>query len=80
MWVRSIKDRCKEFNVPFFFKSWGEHCYPIQMSQRTYKYFNSRYKFQENNCFNKSVRTGKKMSSFYLDTEVFNDVPVVGNI
>lgn len=24
-WVRSIRDQCKEANVPFFFKQWGEY-------------------------------------------------------
>jgi protein gp37 len=24
-WVRSIRDQCAEYNVPFFFKQWGEY-------------------------------------------------------
>lgn len=24
-WVRSLRDQCKEANVPFFFKQWGEY-------------------------------------------------------
>lgn len=24
-WVRSIRNQCKKFNVPFFFKQWGEY-------------------------------------------------------
>lgn len=32
-WVRSLRDQCQDAGVPFFFKSWGEHCYPEQMSR-----------------------------------------------
>jgi protein gp37 len=28
-WVRSLRDQCKDANVPFFFKQWGEYCASI---------------------------------------------------
>jgi protein gp37 len=35
-WVRSLRNQCKESNVPFFFKQWGEWVKPSQMPDEIY--------------------------------------------
>jgi len=30
-WARSLRDQCVDAGVPFFFKQWGQYCYPDQM-------------------------------------------------
>lgn len=46
-WVRSIRDQCLGFKVPFFFKQWGEYIHIDQvegLENKPGKYYNSHYR------------------------------------
>jgi len=37
-WVCQVRDDCAEAGVPFYFKGWGEWCYPEHMMDSTYEH------------------------------------------
>jgi protein gp37 len=68
-WVRFLKNQCESFNVPFFFKQWGQwlpHCHvtirgtALEVFKRTYK----SVVWSDAQAF---YRTGKKESGNLLD-------------
>lgn len=82
-WVRSLRDQCKEANVPFFFKQWGEwlhenllkpEVFLELMSHRTAK----KYKQQSisNGVYlDNYVWLGKKKAGKLLDGVEHNEFP-----
>lgn len=73
-WVRSLRDQCHAAGVPFFFKSWGEYCYPEQMPDATYK----RIEELNLDCCNDALRVGKKAAGRLLDGRTWDEFPGVG--
>jgi protein gp37 len=63
-WVRSVRDKCKEAGVPFFFKSWGEWATVanIRMSDP----LNIQYEMR---------RVGKKLSGDRIDGVQYHEFP-----
>jgi protein gp37 len=62
-WVRTIRDQCREFGVPFFFKQWG-NVYPFE---------------QGNNgtCHVEFQRMDKKAAGRLLDEQTWDEFPKV---
>ena len=73
-WARSLRDQCVDANVPFFFKQWGNCCYPEQMPDETFRLVDSVENLATgvyNNCY----KVGKKRSGNLLDGKVWNQYP-----
>lgn len=69
-WVRSLQNQCQAAGVPFFFKSWGEYCYPDQLPDETYELL-------EPECFvgGFPLHIGKKKAGRYLDGRTWDEFP-----
>lgn len=73
-WARSLRDQCVEAKVPFFFKQWGNYCYPEQMPDETYRWVDSVENLATgayNNCY----KVGKKRAGNLLDGKKWNQYP-----
>ncbi len=79
-WVRSIRDQCAAAGVPFFFKSWGDHCYPDQMLDDTYSAIDRAINLAGNPDYRKPFRVGKKAAGRLLDGREHNDLPGVASV
>ena len=66
-WARSLRDQCKNFKTPFFFKQWGEF-YPYQ-DETTY----GRNSVLIDNKF--YYPTGKKTAGSLLDGKEYKEFP-----
>lgn len=89
-WVRSVRDDCKEADVPFFFKQWGEW-FPIEDSEADLTlhgkdmaiYPDGNYCEEEdkrllinlNRGGVNTRRVGKKMAGALLDGKEYREVP-----
>ena len=74
-WVRGIRDQCQAGGVPFFFKQWGEWCYPSQMAdgeRRAWDVYHGTENVEE--C---PVKLGKKRAGRLLDGREWNEYPAV---
>ena len=82
-WVRSIRDQCKEIDVPFFFKQWGEYIpsYSAGMnSESLYQWMQKfgqawvkrSFKFPDGMVV---VKVGKKQSGSKLDEIEHKQIP-----
>lgn len=73
-WVRSIRDQCKESEVPFFFKQWGEFSYEAA---------DGECKYEDGTVVPKSdepvipKKVGKSKSGRLLDGQLHEEFPVV---
>ena len=70
-WVRSLRDQCKDAEVPFFFKQWGE-LWPYEQGQwvsEAEKYAADPYGRAE------FCKMGKKYAGRLLDGEEYLEVP-----
>ena len=84
-WARNILIQCKEQNVPFFFKQWGEYCPGSQMDWNLIKdkYSKKLYKLEgEDNYILLNVpikdfcyQVGKKYSGCLLDGLEYKEYP-----
>jgi len=59
-WVNKIKVQCKEANIPFFFKQWGEYFPTVLNNVGLHRY----------------DKVGKKKAGNKIDDEVFQEFPV----
>ena len=74
-WASSIWDQCKEANVPFFFKQWGEwHPNWYKMPNPELNY-NQRHILMENGIA--MCRVGKKKAGRLLDGKEYNQIPTI---
>jgi protein gp37 len=66
-WVRILRDQCKDANVPFFFKNWGEW-YPDKKAI---------FKNKQSVIFGNTVihKIGKKASGSLLDGKEYKEYP-----
>jgi protein gp37 len=66
-WVRSLRDQCKEVDVPFFFKGWGEWwpADPQRLYRKQPEVINNQLVF----------RTGNKNSGCMIEGEKFKQFP-----
>lgn len=84
-WVRSIRDQCIEFNIPFFFKQWGswlpgskikppeDVTYNVyQMQNGTYGRLVTAHRWDENTV---SAKVGKKKAGRLLDGQEWSRFP-----
>lgn len=71
-WVRSIRDQCRNADVPFFFKQWGEW-YPVD-ARRLYAENAGRVDWTDNHA---ALRIGKHRAGRLLDGREWNEFPVV---
>lgn len=81
-WVRSIKNQCKEANVPFYFKGWGEwlpvekvgEYWHVNSGATTYTkaYLAENHIFDDNNY---AAKVGKKSSGCLLDGYEYKELP-----
>ncbi len=77
-WVRSLRDQCQAAGVPFFFKSWGQYCYPEQMPEQTYRELDALHNFAGNPDYEKPWGVGKKAAGRLLDGRTWNEYPEGG--
>ena len=72
-WVRSLRDQCKVADTPFFFKSWGEYCFPSQLLNNGSK----SYTDEEDPSKWSQWKVGKKNAGRLLDGQEWNQFPEV---
>jgi protein gp37 len=72
-WPRSVRDQCQEAGVPFFFKQWGEHCYPEQMPEDTFREADAYHGHGLD--YNAPYKVGKKKAGRLLDGREWTEVP-----
>ena len=79
--VRSVRDQCIEYNIPFFFKGWGEWLPDDQLSS-----FTGTWGDEGSNGFTPYCsypfdfyKTGKKLSGNLLDGKKWEQFPEVKN-
>lgn len=76
-WVRRLRDQCVYGGIPFFFKQWGEYCYPEQMKRDTYRETDSAHNLAGHGEYNKPWRVGKKKAGRELDGRTWDEYPQV---
>lgn len=77
-WARSLRDQCLSAGVPFFFKSWGEHCSPSQMPGDTFRDWDIQHGTE--NCWNSDDprwKVGKKAAGRSVDGRTWDEYPVI---
>lgn len=82
-WVRNIQRQCKEQNVPFFFKQWGEWCAGSQIDYDiAVKNFNTAEIGDSNIILNVAIdketgsyKVGKKIAGCLLDGKTYKEYP-----
>ncbi|MBY6277849.1 DUF5131 family protein [Symbiobacterium thermophilum] len=72
-WVRSIRDQCQSAGVPFFFKQWGEYCYPSQMSSDTWQQVDMAINLGHHS--DSPIRVGKRAAGALLDGREWREWP-----
>lgn len=72
-WPRSIRDQCKDAEVKFFFKSWGEWWQPPSGKTEALADFKKSYYDHESGMF----RIGKKKAGRLLDGKIHSELPEV---
>ncbi|MBL4665370.1 MAG: phage Gp37/Gp68 family protein [Nitrospinaceae bacterium] len=68
-WARSIRDECKEFDIPFFFKQWG------QWAPNDYEALEAGRKYRRLDEKNFACMVGKKKAGRMLDGVEHNGYP-----
>lgn len=76
-WVRSLRDQCESAGTKFFFKHWGEYCYPEQMDSDTYRMIDAAHNLAGNSDYNKPFKVGKKKAGRELDGRTWNELPEI---
>lgn len=66
-WARSLRDQCAAAGVPFFFKQWGECCYPEQMTSAVYQSIDAAENLSGHGQYNEPWRIGAKRAGRLLD-------------
>jgi protein gp37 len=64
-WARDLRDQCKEAGTPFFFKQWGDYCWPEQMPEDTYSAVDAAHNLA--GYVDRPWKIGKKKSGRMLD-------------
>lgn len=72
-WVRSIRDQCQAAGVAFFFKQWGEYCYPSQMSSDTWQQVDMAINLGHHS--DSPIRVGKRLAGALLDGREWREWP-----
>ena len=72
-WARSVRDQCQAAGVPFFFKQWGEYCWPGQMSEDTWREVDAVVNLA--GIPGKPYRVGKKKAGRLLDGKKWSEFP-----
>lgn len=72
-WVRSIRDQCEFYLVPFFFKGWGEWG-PYHVGGRGTKEFNW---CERGESFQWMCKVGKKQSGDFLNEKQHHEFPKI---
>ena len=86
-WVRSIRDQCKEYKIPFMFKQWGEWIPSYNAGERSSEpgYYNKSigdnwvkhyHQFPDGQGM---VKVGKKKAGRLLDGKIYDEYPEVKN-
>lgn len=70
-WVRSLRDQCHRFGVPFLFKQWGEWFPSFWPEKHPFSY-KPTHRFKDGVVMTK---TGKKYAGRQLDSEEHNGYP-----
>ncbi|PCJ57330.1 MAG: hypothetical protein COA65_09735 [Rhodospirillaceae bacterium] len=68
-WARSIRDECREFNIPFFFKQWG------QWAPNDHEALEAGRRHQRLDEYNFACMIGKKKAGRMLDGIEHNGYP-----
>lgn len=76
-WARGLRDQCLTAGVPYFFKQWGQYCYPEQMTRDTYQQVDMGHNLAGNSDYNKPWSVGKKAAGRLLDGREWNEMPGV---
>lgn len=66
-WVRSLRNQCVAAGAAFFFKQWGQYCYPEQMPPETYRQVDAAHNLAGNPDYDKPWGVGKKSAGRLLD-------------
>lgn len=74
-WVRDLRRQCQNTCTAFFFKSWGEYCYPDHMPEDTYRKMFAVHNLAGNSNHNRLWKVGKKAAGRYLDSRTWDEYP-----
>ena len=72
-WARRLRDECQAASVPFFFKQWGEYCWPSQMSDETWRMVDAQVNLS--GIPDGRHRVGKRSAGRLLDGREWNEFP-----
>ena len=72
-WARSLRDQCTAAGVPFFFKQWGNHCWPDQMTLETFRRIDAAVNL--GNVPDDVYDVGKKAAGRLLDGRTWDELP-----
>lgn len=73
-WPRALRDQCVSVGVPYFFKQWGEWCWPEQMPDDTYREIDAQCG-QTMGVEDKPYRVSKKKAGRLLDGKIWDQYP-----
>jgi len=82
-WVRSVRDQCRNADVPFFFKSWGDLLPATQVLPAQDHIFNSAKKIYQSSLVDMFLgkeywgRVGKKVAGRVLEGHEYSEFPIV---
>ncbi len=72
-WARSVRDQCQASGVPFFFKQWGQYCWPDQMPEGTFREVDAAINLA--GIPKEPYRIGKMPAGRLLDGLEWNEFP-----
>ena len=75
-WVKNIQVQCEISNTPFFFKQWGEHIKPEQMSENLYSEIDASVNLASAH-YDDFYKVGKKKAGSLLDGKEYKQFPKI---
>jgi protein gp37 len=75
-WVRSIRNQCKDANIPFFFKQWGEYLpYGTKTDVLMNQFGETDFSKHQRGNYIGFAKVGKKQAGALLDGKEYREMP-----
>jgi protein gp37 len=72
-WAKSIRDQCQAAGTPFYFKQWGQFCWPEQMPEETWRRVDAQVNLA--GIPDEPYGVGKKAAGRVLDGREWLEMP-----
>ena len=77
-WVRSIRNQCKDANIPFFFKQWGEYLpYGTKTDVLMNQFGETDFSKHQRGNYIGFAKVGKKQAGALLDGKEYREMPKI---